>query len=135
MKRIIIIILVVGLIAGVATWKYVFRKAETSVASKKVDITISANDLLNAYETNEDSANAKFLNKILQVEGTVAEVKSDTSGYSIYLKEPESVSGVLCGFNKEVKIDKQFKAGDVVIIKGICNGYLMDVVLNKCSFE
>jgi hypothetical protein len=135
MKRIIIIILVVGLVAGVATWKYVFRKAETSVASKKADVEISAKDLLNAYETNEDTANAKFLNKIIQVEGTVAEVKTDTSGYSVYLKEPESVSGVLCGFNKEVKIEKHIKTGDVVIIKGICSGYLMDVVLNKCSFE
>jgi hypothetical protein len=135
MKRILLIILIVGLVVAFGTWKYVFRKAETSVKSEKAEVEITATELLKSFEVNEDSANARFLNKIILVEGTVAEVKSDTSGYSIYLKEPESVSGVLCGFNKEVKIEKQIKPGDVVIIKGICNGYLMDVVLNKCCIE
>jgi len=116
---------------------YIFKKPDASVASKKPDVEITARDLVNSFETNEKSANTKFLAKIILVQGVVnnvAETKSDTaSEITVYLKDKEETSGVMCSFNKSVLTKDQLKPGDSVKIKGICSGYLMDVVLNKCA--
>lgn len=135
MKKFLIIGLAVALAIGFIVWKITFKKADTSVQDKKADVEILASNLLSEFETNESAANTKYLDKIIVVEGIVADVKKDTSGVSVYLKEPESMSGVLCGFNKNTQIPHEIKVGETLKIKGVCNGYLMDVLLNKCSVE
>ena len=103
------------------------------MASKNADIQITAQDLLSKFETNEEEANTLYLDKILLVSGLVDEIKADSATVSIYLKNKESLSGVICGFNKSEIDMNEIKKGDQVKIKGICSGYLLDVVLNKCS--
>ena len=46
--------------------------------------------------------------------------------------EKGKTSGVMCSFDKNVIKKDAVKPGDSVNIKGICNGYLMDVIMNKC---
>jgi hypothetical protein len=135
MKKFLLISLIVAAIGTLIVLKITFRKADTSVESKKVDVVITANDLLNAFESDETTANAKYLNKIILVEGIIAEIKADSTSVSVYLKEPEAISGVLCGFNSETEISDKINIGQKIKIKGMCTGYLMDVVLNKCAFE
>ena len=131
--RYILALLILGMLVALAAWKYTFRKSESSVASLKTDITIEASLLLQAFESNEDSANALYLDKIIQVSGTVESVTEDSLGYSVYLKESNALSGVICSLDKESFDPALVKAGSRTFIKGLCTGYLMDVVLNKCS--
>jgi competence protein ComGC len=135
MRKWILLLSIVAVLAALIIWKITFRKSDTSVHGKKADIEITATELLNAYETDEAGANEKYLNKIILVEGIIYEVQTDTNGTSVYLKEPDAMSGVLCGFNKETQITVTMHKGDNIKIKGVCTGYLMDVVLNKCSIE
>lgn len=138
MKKIIWYVLALfflGLVVAIFVWLYTFRKAELSVASQKAEITISSSDLLNKFTMNEESANTAFLDKVIIVSGIVDKITEDSLSVSIYLKTPEDIAGVMCGFNKS-EIDKSaINPGDPIKIKGICTGYLMDVVLNKCSIE
>lgn len=135
MKRVILIIFIVVIAAFLGVWKFVFKKAETSVKSKKADMEVTASELVNAFESDEESANLQYFNKVVLVRGTISEIKSDETGNFIYLKEPESLSGVLCGFDKSIDLPEKIQSGDEVAIKGVCTGYLMDVVLNKCVIE
>jgi hypothetical protein len=138
MKRIVWIVLglfMVGIITGTFVYLYTFRKADLSVASKKAEIEIKAAELLKNFTEKEDSANAVFLDKILAVEGLIDKVTEDSTSITVYLKNPEDLAGVMCGFHKS-SIDKStLKTGNSIRIKGICTGYLMDVVLNKCAIE
>jgi hypothetical protein len=133
--RYIIIFLVLAVIAVVAAWMYTFRVSKPSVASRKTDVTISAPALLKAFETNEDSANAKYLDKVVLVSGTVNSVSKDSMGYSVYLKENEDISGIICSFDNGTLDTADVKTGMQVNIKGLCTGYLMDVVMNKCALN
>jgi hypothetical protein len=125
--------LIVGMLVAIAAWKYTFKKSESSVASRKTDITIEASLLLQAFESNEDSANVRYLDKILQVSGTIESVLEDSLGYSVYLKEKDALSGIMCSFSKSAFDPALIKTGSQAAIKGLCTGYLLDVVLNKCS--
>lgn len=125
-------LLVVGIIAAVVVTLYVFRKPIESVANQKADFTIQADSLLMAFESDENAANAKYLDKVIIVKGTIAEITSDTSGYTVILRDETSLSGVSCLLGKDQKEKAAtLTLGQELTLKGICNGYLMDVVLNK----
>jgi len=130
--RYIVIFLILALIAAVAAWKYTFKESEASVASHKTEVTIDAPSLLLAFETNEDSANLKYLDKVIMVSGTVGSVVKDSLGYSVYLKEKDAISGILCSFDISNYDSARLKPGSQINVKGLCTGYLMDVIMNKC---
>jgi hypothetical protein len=117
----------------VAAWLYVFKDSESNVASHKTEVTIDAPKLLQAFETNEDSANMNYRDKVILVSGTVGSVTKDSLGYSVYLKENDAISGIVCSFDKSSFDSVQVKPGAKINVKGICMGYLMDVQLNKCN--
>ncbi len=130
-----IAVVFLGLIVAIFIWLYAFRKADLSVASQKAETEIATTDLLKKFESNETEANTTFLGKVIIVSGTIDKITEDSTIVSVYLKNPEDVSGVMCGFNKSMIDKTTIKTGNTVRIKGICTGYLMDVVLNKCSVE
>jgi hypothetical protein len=138
MSRKIIILLVLALLALVAAifvWKWTFKKSETNVASKKADVEIAAAALIHEFEQNEDNANARYLGKVIVVSGTVGSITEDEQGISVYLKNEEDMSGVMCTISNGTLESVAISKGDQVKIKGLCDGYLMDVKLNKCSLE
>ena len=114
-------------------WRWTFRAADTSVASKKTDVTIESGVLMKAYFSNEDSTNTLYLNKVVAVTGTIDAINEKDQEIQVYLKKKDEMAGVMCGFYK-TEIDKNtIKTGQVITVKGICTGFLMDVVLTKCS--
>jgi len=133
--RYILAFVILALLAAVLVWKYTFRKSDISVASQKADVEIAASKLLQAFETDENAANALYLDKIVLVSGIVESISEDSLGVSVYLKESDAVGGVICSFDKSAIDVSMAKKGLPLSIKGICTGYLMDVVLNKCSLE
>ncbi len=133
MKRIILIVLVLGVLGAIITYTFVFRKSATNVNSAKAEVEISTDSLLFQFEQDELMANTLFLDKVIEVSGTIAEISATETGVSIYLKDPSAMSGVLCGFSEKPHGLEALKVGDMVRIKGICRGYLMDVNLNKCA--
>jgi len=112
---------------------YIFRKSDDSVASKNAYYTIEAVDLLNSFETDETSANKKYLDKVIEVTGIVDNFVTTKTETNVYLRQPGKTSGIMCSFNTSEFQKQPIKSGDRVKIKGICSGYLLDVVLNKCS--
>lgn len=135
MKKSIVIILFLLVLAAVAVYFYTFQKPARTAASEDPVFTVSVNELTSEFEKDENAANTKYLNKVIKVHGTVANVAESENDVSVTLKEPNSVAGVTCSFEKK-SIDKsQIKPGQKVYIKGICSGFLMDVVLNKCALD
>lgn len=133
-KNVIIISIALLVVIGFFIAKsVVFRESKVSVGTEKADIEIDAASLVKSFELNETEANAKYLNKIILVEGVVDNIASGTDGITVYLKQPGSSSGVLCSFGKDVLSQNKISTGETLKIKGVCGGYLMDVILNKCS--
>lgn len=133
-RKIAVAGLIFIVIAALA-WKYTFRKTETNVSSRKAEYNLDASVLVNAFETDENAANELYLNRIISVTGTVESVSEDSIGISVYLKEPDALSGIICGFELDADDITGIDKGEQATIKGLCTGYLMDVVFNKCSVE
>lgn len=125
-KYIIVIAVLIVVAAGIAYRMY--NKPHRDPASETA-LEISATELFRAYENDEAAANTLYLDKVLAVGGKVAEITTNHDGMPVIILETESpMFGVSCTMENP---KMTLQAGDVVTIKGICTGYLSDVVLIK----
>ena len=126
MKK-ILIPAVVLLIIGVLSIYGLYNKPHRNVAGENGIVT-SAEQIFNDFQSNEAEANLKYLDKVVEVTGKVADVTRNQEGKMVVILDTGDVfGGVACTMAEE----EQYMTGQVVAIKGICKGYLTDVVLTE----
>lgn len=125
----IVITVLILLIAGgaVAAW-LMWHKPQRKVENEK-GIEITAAQLVKEYQANEAASNTKYLDKAIQVTGTVTEVKKNQEGKeTVTLASDDAFTGVFCTLKESAG---NLAAGSTVTIKGICSGMLSDVRLRE----
>ena len=118
-----------------------YEKPRENISEKKADVSINSEQLQQSFETNEQTANTDYLNKVIEVSGPVGNVSSNQQGAQVItLRKADKDVGVLCTMMKEESDKvKTIKAGQQVKLKGLCTGYngmdMMpgDVVLIDCT--
>jgi hypothetical protein len=111
---------------------YLFRMPHKDIGKAKPDFIITAIDLQKAFEDNETSATAKYVNKILEIEGEVESVKTgEANVFNVTLKSGSDLSSVICTFPAATEPAK-ITVGTKVTVRGECSGFLMDVLMNNC---
>jgi uncharacterized protein YpmB len=136
-KNILIIIVLLIVSITVLSVLWVFRKASDNVASQVAAFEVDATNIVDAFTQNETTANAKFLGKVLLITGKIAmfDENKQEKKISVTLKEKDADVGVICEFAEENIDEKLLVHGNNIKVKGVCTGFLMDVVLTKCSIE
>jgi len=110
-----------------------FNKKHPDTAKVKPDYILTATVLQKDFENNETAASSKYINKILEVTGTIVLVTpGDSTNTNISLKTGNDISNVICTFHKLADPSKLIP-GDNITLRGECSGFLMDVLLNNCS--
>ena len=114
--------------AGAGYAYYMWNKPARDV-TKERGIEITAVAIFDSFSNNEQSANLQYLNKAIEVTGRVANVKKNQAGETVvYLQSSDPVFGVNCTFKKD---PGTIAKGSTITFKGICTGYLSDVVINQ----
>lgn len=127
-KKIILIIISLIVASGLGYAYLIWSKPHRDVADEK-GLSISAKALFDSFSTNEKSANEKYLNKAIQVTGIVTNIKKNQAGEKVvYLKSSDAVFGVNCTFKNDPGL---IGKSDSITFKGICTGFLSDVILNE----
>jgi len=122
---------VVLFVLAAATWMYF--KPHRSVKAAEPAFTLAASELIDAFVNDEASANMLYGGKILEVKGTVNEILFSDSAMVLLMGNPDQMATVSCYlYNADQSRSASLQPGDSVRIKGICNGMLMDVILDKC---
>jgi hypothetical protein len=133
MKKKILISALICILSAVAFAYYLYYKPHQSIAGESAMYQLEASTLVNDYDNNEQAANEKYLGKIVEVRGVVAEKLKDEKGKINITLKGADLSGVGCEFDpKYQETIQEIKEGQEVKIKGICTGVLMDVVLVDC---
>lgn len=134
-KKIGYILLFLGvIIISLALSQY--YKPHIDVYNTEPDIITETTNILGAFENDEDAANKKFLDKIIQINGQISKVEaSENNGIILTLdNENKGLGTVICHLStEENKKLSNLKEGQNVVVKGICTGYLMDVILVRCN--
>ena len=127
MKKVLFTLASLGLV-GLVISIYMFNKPVESVSTMKTNFRIHASELLMAFEENESTANTKYLDKVLEVKGIVDKAEKTDEKTTIYLTTSNPLSNIIFQLENS---ESTLKKGEEVTLKGICTGYLMDVVMIK----
>jgi tRNA_anti-like len=130
MKKSFVIIPVLLLLAAVWIFFRMYNKPHRDPSSES-SIQITATELFNKYENNEAEANGLYLDKALTVTGKITELTANQEMKPVLTLETENpMFGIRCTM-EDPTINVQ--VGDSVSIKGICSGYLSDVIIIKAT--
>ena len=126
-KITVLILLLIILVGGTIAYR-MFTRPNRDVATEK-GIVITAAQLVTEFQENETAANVKYLNKPIEVSGTVSNVAQNQEGITtVLLSSNDAMTGVFCTLKES---NPNIKTGTQVVIKGICNGMLSDVRLGE----
>lgn len=130
-KQIILVFIIFGTVGGFLVYK-MYNKPHIDVLKSSTEISISANKILDDFASDETAANKKYLEKIILIKGKISETKIEKEKGIITLKTNDNFGSILCHLSAEAtKKMSTLNAGETVAIKGICTGFLMDVILVK----
>ncbi|MGZ3944349.1 MAG: OB-fold protein [Mucilaginibacter sp.] len=133
-KKIIFGAIALVLVVATSGWYYVFEYSKTHHRNVENEdaVVVTATQIVKEYESNEKSANTKYLNKAIEVKGVVEKKEKDQAGNTtLTLKSGDQFSNIFCTLKSGAPAVKD----SVVIVKGVCTGFLSDVVLNDAVIE
>ena len=123
-----------GLVAFLAGLLIHFYNKPPRNVAKETGIPVTATELYAQFTSDHSQANAVYLNKVLQVSGQVLTIKnSPFADPVVVLSTGDPLFGIACSLNMVEPSAKPVKPGEKITVKGVCTGYLSDVVLsNSC---
>jgi hypothetical protein len=131
LKISLLAVLFIGL-AGIGIGLHYFNLKDKNLQKTKPDYTMTSIDLQKAFEENEIVSNSKFVNKIIEVTGTIESVKAgEGNKTNVALKTGSGLSLVICTLSPKFN-PAALVSGNEVTIRGECSGFLMDVLMNNC---
>lgn len=129
----ILVIMTVGAVVGYKMWNKPFKDPLQGDAVK-----VTAIQLFNDFSVNEAEAQKKYVpvklgDKKVEVTGQISAIGKNESGETFYtLKTSDEIFGVRCIMDKGEKVQNA-KVGDNITVRGFCDGYNMDVIVNRCK--
>jgi tRNA_anti-like len=131
-KKIIIGALVAIVLTAGGGYYYAF----VYMKNKKFDMVnaeataTTAVELVKAFQADEAGSNAKYLDKVLQITGTVASSGTTQTGEkTITLASEDPFAGVMATIDSTAAAE--VADGQTVTLKGFCKGFLSDVVITN----
>lgn len=121
-KFILITFLLAIIISISSVWYYAIYLQSPAKTDRTTEagFGISADSLMNEFYTNEEAANKKYNNKLLEVTGIIA--KSENNTNTILFLKTNFQEGIVSANLKE---KKSFSIGSLVTVKGIFTGFIL----------
>jgi hypothetical protein len=100
--------------------------------ANEATIQINSNELFDKFHTDESNANALYLNKVLEVKGKILEITTNHDQATVIVLETnDPVFGIRCSMNSSTNA----RVADLVIVQGICTGFLSDVIITNAFLK
>jgi len=120
--KIFLILVIIGLIAGVFVWRWV-NKPEPDVENAK-GIKVNAVDLYNSFLNDTAFAKKTYIGQIVNVTGIIVKEDSNNQKQQIILLQTNTTGGnINCTMEKPVT---DIKLNETINIQGICRGIIID---------
>jgi hypothetical protein len=102
-------------------------------SNKKSEIQISSEELISLFHENENRANSVFVGKMIEAKGVIKKITYQNDTFTIFLKGENESSYVICVMQTDQHSNvNQMVLGQSIVLKGICKGFLNDVIFFGC---
>ncbi|HLP39482.1 OB-fold protein [Lacibacter sp.] len=134
-KIVLLAVLVLVVFAGLYATKE-YNRTYSSAEKLKPAYTYDAIELVKEFETDESTANRNLNDQVIAVRGSISKIELNDTTQTLLLGGHPFSGAVLCQFSPGYERElAKLKEGDTVMVKGICTGMLMDVILIRCAFH
>ena len=134
-----ILYILIALLLLVNGYYYVvpyFTNSNKNLELVAYEASINSNDLIDSYINSEEKTDKLYSGKIIEVSGFVKEVTFLNNRNTVILYSKNKTSGVICDIHpSQIEKIKNLKEHQKIIVKGICKGFLKDVVLLNCYID
>lgn len=131
-KKLMIGLGVVAAIVAVMAYQFLTPKGEVDISSAAVAYEVSATKLYAAFEEDEAAANTRYANAIMTVKGKVTSVEAKEDGQlQVSLDAGSPLGAVVCSLQESSLKGNKLEAGNEITVKGVCTGFLFDVVIDR----
>lgn len=128
MKKKVILIFLVLILVIIGAYQYLY-KAHRDITTEKGSYTITVTEIFSEFQTNENSANAKYLDKTIEVTGDLSNI--DVATKSIVINDK-----LFATFKDG--IPKSLKPNSKIKLKGRFLGYdalVEELKMDQCIIE
>ena len=134
-KVVLAFALSIAVIASIYGYREYTRKLPDT-NKLKAAFTLNATDLIRQFAADEAKATVKYSDHVISVQGIIDSIQPADSSGAVFLNDGSSMTSVMCQFDKKNFQEMLgLQKGELITIKGICSGYLMDVVMVRCVLE
>ena len=110
-----------------------YNKPFIDIKKSNPELEVTAQEILDDYLADEYSANEKYVDNLIQIKGEIAEISFDKGVSIITLKDRSGFSSIICHMLPEANLNVlKLKKGNQITIKGVCTGYLFDIMMVRC---
>lgn len=130
----IVLAIVVLLFAGGAAGYFMWNKPHQDLTADAADFMTSPTELFEKFTADETAANQTYLNKVVELSGTVTEKKDvGDQGSVILLEVPGEMFGINCAFEPaDAASLASVETGSTITLRGKVDGMAFDVNLSRC---
>ncbi|MGI9549907.1 MAG: OB-fold protein [Aurantibacter sp.] len=134
-KKSLVLVFLMVIILGLALAIYYYNKPHVDVKQSEAAYVLTAHNLISAYMQNETETDQKYSEHVLQVKGAIFEISTLKGNAVITLKDENLESSIICHMMPEenMSVLRKLQKGQDIEIKGICTGYLLDVIMVRCT--
>ena len=122
----------------IAIYAYFATLKQADTADVTAHYTVEAIPFLREFDTDHATANSKYTEKIIQVNGIVSATEQADSTINIKMIDSTTGSYIIFAFQEEhLHEASALNAGDIATIKGSCSGGVHSSILdaNFVSFK
>ncbi|HLO92512.1 MAG: OB-fold protein [Chloroflexota bacterium] len=132
------ILAVLGIIAAVLIYIFVYNKPQPDFAKEKADYTVKAAELFSEFKTDAKDSNTRYTGKVVAITGKLTGVeKTDSLSIAVFALQEGMFGdeGIRCALIPEHANDvNNISPGTEITLKGYCTGFNdTDVIMEHCS--
>jgi hypothetical protein len=138
--KILLIILLIGIIAAILVYIFVYNKPHPDYLKAKPDFKITAADFYLAFKERTAESEKLYSGKVIEINGTMTRVESSDTIVTIVFVFNQGMfgdEGIRCAMLPEhFEKARILPPGTLCRIKGFCSGFNdPDVILENCSIS
>lgn len=116
--------------------KYVMSETFAGSETVKADYTVNATDLISEFLASDSTANRKYREKMIVVNGTVTQTERQADSTTVIQLADSTGSYIAFSFEPSLLSQVQgIKAGDAVSLKGSCSGSIYSEILGTTVIQ
>lgn len=132
MNRTIKILSALAFVGAIVAYFLLTPKGEINIAKTEAVHEVNAGALYAAFSADETAANNEYAGAVITVKGILQAVdKNEADQLQISLDAEDDLGVVLCTLQEAPADLASLEIGSSITVKGICTGYLFDVVIDR----